>query len=118
MRRGSSGEKWIYRHLYTESNPFNGWRIDVRTRGRRVYGFTADLEHGGSEQSLRAAIEMRDRWVEEIEAESTLSGVEAGATEGNEEWQRLSDKPKPRPISQMMRWRRKPNEDQLYPRAD
>lgn len=51
--------KNITRYTY-ETASFMGWRVAFSRRGRYVVQYFADLEYGGEDASLKAAMELRD----------------------------------------------------------
>ncbi len=57
--------KNITRYTY-ESTDFLGWRVSIQRRGRIITRYFSDLKYGSEDLSLAAAVEYRDRVIEEM----------------------------------------------------
>lgn len=69
-------EKYITRYGQEKGQgyTFKGWRLCITREGVRFVRYFSDLKNGGSEQSLAAAVAMRDSMLEELAGENADRG--------------------------------------------
>ncbi len=72
------GYKNITRYTYTKTS-FQGWRVCISRNRQQVTRYFSDKVYGSEEQSLEAALELRDRILDAIKAapEKTKEILEA-----------------------------------------
>ncbi len=69
-------EKYITRYGQEKGQgyTFKGWRLCITREGVRFVRYFSDLKNGGPEQSLAAAVAMRDSMLEELAGENADRG--------------------------------------------